>query len=219
VSVVISPSGVVTCANIGDSRAIIISEKNGTWSCTPISRDHKPDDTDEFERIKKYGGRVEAYLDEYGKDFGPKRVWLKHENLPGLAMSRSFGDLCACRAGVIQTPEIKDYKLTKDDKAIFLASDGVWEFLSNKNVIDILKPYLKNGQEELGVNEVIKKSVAHWKKEDVVIDDITVVLATFSHEEDKELKTLDTDVNTQSHHDFRVRSTYNSIPNFHTSHH
>lgn len=35
---------------------------------------------------------------------GPLRVWLKHEDIPGLAMSRSFGDEVASRVGVIAEP-------------------------------------------------------------------------------------------------------------------
>jgi len=31
-------------------------------------------------------------------------VWLKKENYPGLAMSRSIGDLCATSVGVMPTP-------------------------------------------------------------------------------------------------------------------
>lgn len=71
----------------------MISETDGVWSTKALSNDHKPELYEEYERITRYGGRVEAYKDEYGQDFGPKRIWLKNENLPGLAMSRSFGDL------------------------------------------------------------------------------------------------------------------------------
>ena len=35
-------------------------------------------------------------LDQFGKPVGPQRVWLKNERAPGLAMSRSFGDLGFC---------------------------------------------------------------------------------------------------------------------------
>ena len=35
---------------------------------------------------------------------GPHRVWLKHENYPGLAMSRSIGDACAHSVGVSALP-------------------------------------------------------------------------------------------------------------------
>jgi len=58
-------------------------------------------------------------------------VWLKNEDIPGLAMTRSFGDATAARVGVNAIPEIKEFELGKDDKVIVLASDGVWEFLEN----------------------------------------------------------------------------------------
>jgi len=66
-----------------------------------------------------------------GNKIGPERVWLKTEDIPGLAMSRSFGDAVACRVGVNAIPEISELRLTPNDKVIILASDGVWEFLEN----------------------------------------------------------------------------------------
>jgi hypothetical protein len=50
------------------------------------------------------GGRVEAFIDTDGEPIGPARVWLKDENIPGLAMSRSMGDLIAHEVGVIAEP-------------------------------------------------------------------------------------------------------------------
>jgi hypothetical protein len=41
-----------------------------------------------------------------GEPCGPARVWLKEEDLPGLAMSRSIGDLVAASVGVTWEPEI-----------------------------------------------------------------------------------------------------------------
>lgn len=47
-------------------------------------------------------------------------------------MSRSLGDRIAHRVGVSCQPEIKEYTLKAEDKIIVLASDGVWEFLTNE---------------------------------------------------------------------------------------
>lgn len=47
------------CANAGDSRAIICSFDDGKWEAKALSRDHKPDDFSEAERVKKAGGRIE----------------------------------------------------------------------------------------------------------------------------------------------------------------
>lgn len=54
-----------------------------------------------MERIISKGGRVEPYFDDDGKPLGPYRVWKLNEDIPGLAMSRSFGDQCASSVGVI----------------------------------------------------------------------------------------------------------------------
>lgn len=50
-------------------------------------------------------------------------------------MSRSFGDNIASSAGVICEPEILIFNMTDEDKFIVLASDGVWEFLDNRQVL------------------------------------------------------------------------------------
>ena len=47
------------CANSGDSRAIMCSQISGQWQCTQLSRDHKPEEADEAQRIKKNNGRIE----------------------------------------------------------------------------------------------------------------------------------------------------------------
>ena len=96
-------------SNVGDSRAILISASNGQdkFNVTAISRDHKPDDPEEAKVILSNNGRIDSYRDQLGNQIGPMRVWLKHEDTPGLAMSRSFGDSMACRAGVHAVPEIK----------------------------------------------------------------------------------------------------------------
>lgn len=97
-----------------------------------LSRDHKPDDPEERKRIVSRGGRVETYLDENLKPMGPYRVWLGEQNIPGLAMARSFGDIVASTVGVISHPEIRSFELASARNFIFIASDGVWEFLDNE---------------------------------------------------------------------------------------
>lgn len=92
-------------------------------------------------------------------------------------MSRSFGDTVATHAGVIHKPDIKHYPLTSQDKAIVLASDGVWEFLNNKDVTKLLIDSIKSKSPKAGCEKVVAESVKLWKSKDSVIDDITIVLA------------------------------------------
>lgn len=74
------------------------------YTATALSRDHKPDMKDEHERIMRCNGRVDPFREPNGDPIGPARVWLKTENVPGLAMSRSVGDLVAASVGVSCEP-------------------------------------------------------------------------------------------------------------------
>ena len=60
-------------------------------------------------------GRIASYMmgDE---PLGPLRVWLRDMNVPGLCMTRSFGDAVAATVGVIDEPEVVAHSITKDDR-------------------------------------------------------------------------------------------------------
>jgi serine/threonine protein phosphatase PrpC len=78
---------------------------------------------------------LDYFLDDNGECIGPERVWLKDEDVPGLAMTRSFGDEVAASVGVLAEPEISESFLSKEDKFLVLASDGIWEFIESEEVI------------------------------------------------------------------------------------
>jgi serine/threonine protein phosphatase PrpC len=61
--------------------------------------------------------------------------------MPGLAMSRSFGDRVAHSVGVSHEAEVEEFTLSLQDKFVVIASDGVWEFLTNEDVAHIIYPY------------------------------------------------------------------------------
>ncbi|KAK0589695.1 hypothetical protein LWI29_017457 [Acer saccharum] len=120
---------------IGDSRAIMGSkDNNDSLVAIQLSVDLKPDLPRESERIKRCKGRVFALQDE------PEvpRVWLPFDDAPGLAMARAFGDFCLKEYGVISVPEFFHRTLTERDQFIVLASDGVWDVLSNDEVVEIV---------------------------------------------------------------------------------
>jgi hypothetical protein len=77
------------------------------WTSFNITRDHKPTEKDESERIKSQGGRILPFRDEDTNEYvGPARVWIQEEDIPGLAMTRSFGDQIASTVGVVAEPGI-----------------------------------------------------------------------------------------------------------------
>ena len=106
------------------------------WKVTQLSRDHKPELPDEEERIVATGqGSVQKSVDERGKETGPFRVFDQYGISGGLAMSRSIGDHSLEKSGVIATPEFIDKEIQEDDKVLIIASDGLWEYLSNEGRI------------------------------------------------------------------------------------
>ena len=59
---------------------------------------------------------------------------------------------------------------------IICASDGVWEFLSNQDVANILYPYFLQKNAEGAAENVVKRAYKRWKREESSIDDITCVV-------------------------------------------
>ena len=174
----------IICANAGDSRAIMIFDEENSKNLTntkiyPLSFDCKPENEHEKKRIQEHGGIVEQIIDENGIGEGPFRVWAKGEDYPGLAVSRSIGDFEAKKIGVIPNPQIIEYNINFKSKYMIICSDGIWEFINNKQAMEIgNKYYLRNDPNGL-CNELTKTSTEMWTKEDIVIDDITVVVAFF----------------------------------------
>eukprot|EP01083_Nonionella_stella_P098310 276440_1 len=161
-------------ANVGDSRTVLArEEKGGTLAAIALSFDQKPDNEQEKIRIEKKNGRVEPCKGPMGEYIGPHRVWLKHQEMPGLAMSRSFGDDVATSVGVHSEPEIITTKREKTDRFIVTASDGIWEFLSNEEVVGIVGKY-KDAQK--ACRALCEEATKRWKQEEDVIDDITAVI-------------------------------------------
>ena len=115
---------------------------------TDLTWDHKPSIPSERERIEKAGGRVFSMEYDDGYD-GPMRVWLADQDVPGLAMSRSICDTVAHSVGrsgerrravgVISSPDVFERDLTDDDRVLVMGSDGLWEFISSQEVIELIE--------------------------------------------------------------------------------
>uniref|UniRef100_A0ACD5VJ98 Uncharacterized protein n=1 Tax=Avena sativa TaxID=4498 RepID=A0ACD5VJ98_AVESA len=108
---VVGPLRIVV-ANCGDSRAVL--SRGGVP--VPLSSDHKPDRPDELERVEAAGGRVIN--------------WNGYRILGVLATSRSIGDYYL-KPYVIAEPEVTVMDRTDKDEFLILASDGLWDVVSN----------------------------------------------------------------------------------------
>ena len=81
-----------------------------------LSVDHKPNRADERERIEAAGGSVLFW-----------GVW-RVEGV--LAVSRAIGDKLL-KAFVSSEPEVQTWARTSEDRYLILATDGVWDALTN----------------------------------------------------------------------------------------
>ncbi|CAM8970439.1 unnamed protein product [Rhodiola kirilowii] len=108
-------------ANVGDSRVVMC--KNG--KAVAVSRDHKPDHEDERQRIEDAGGFV---------------VWAGTWRVGGvLAVSRAFGDKLL-KQYVVADPAIQEEKVDSSLEFLIIASDGLWDVVSNEEAVEMVKP-------------------------------------------------------------------------------
>ena len=134
-------------ANVGDSR-LVLFKKNSLYFST---EDHKPGSPSEKTRIEKGGGMVYQTpslipLHQNGKEIEPPwRV------LPGrLSVSRTFGDVEAkneklggMKNVVVALPDITEIELDEDFNFMVLGCDGIFDVLSNEEILECVKIVLK----------------------------------------------------------------------------
>lgn len=126
VMVVLRGKTLVT-ANVGDSRAVLISGRKAT----ALTDDHKPSLPSETRRIQSFGGNV-TYNTGIARVAGV------------LAVSRAFGNF-GLRNLIRADPDITQRDLVADDHFIVLASDGLWDVYRNAEVADICYSMEKQG--------------------------------------------------------------------------
>lgn len=105
-------------ANCGDSRAVL---KRGA-RVLPLTCDQKPARQDEADRVVAAGGKI--YMTDGYRINGV------------LAMTRAIGDVALERAGVVPDPELTVLERSDEDEVIVVASDGLWEVMSNDMAVD-----------------------------------------------------------------------------------
>ncbi|GMF28541.1 unnamed protein product [Phytophthora lilii] len=110
-------------AHTGDSRAVLV-HRSGKVSV--LTSDHKPNRPDERRRIQELGGSVVFW-----------GVW-RVEGI--LAVSRAIGDRML-KPFVVAEPEVKKFTRTETDRYVVLASDGVWDTVSNDDAAQLVLKY------------------------------------------------------------------------------
>ncbi|KAF5788780.1 putative protein-serine/threonine phosphatase [Helianthus annuus] len=123
VTVVLSGCQIIV-SNCGDSRAVLC---RGTETI-PLTVDQKPDREDELLRIEAQDGKVINW--NGARVFGV------------LAMSRAIGDRYL-RPWIIPVPEISFTARTNEDECLVIASDGLWDAMSNNEVGEVARRVLR----------------------------------------------------------------------------
>lgn len=173
-------SDILVVAHVGDSRCVlgktmtINVDTNPTYKITSeqLTRDHKAGDPVEKARIQKAGGQVMRWMNAVDRVFVPG----KHE--PGLAVARAFGDFDLKGHGLIVNPVVRVHDIQPHDEFVVLCSDGVWDVLSNEEVVNLIWD-CKNRSKAAKV--VAQKAVEGWNKQrnPNARDDISVVVYFF----------------------------------------
>jgi len=149
-------------ANIGDSRAVIDNNNQAV----ALTVDHKPDLDSEYRRIIQNGGFV-------SKDpFGVARV------CGTLAMSRAVGDFYL-HPYISYLPDIFSVKINKGNKFLVAASDGIWDVISNQDVVDFVNKGLHNNDLKTNPRSILNTITRTILKESRIRgsgDNVTILL-------------------------------------------
>eukprot|EP00285_Hemiselmis_virescens_P009965 CAMPEP_0173399936 /NCGR_PEP_ID=MMETSP1356-20130122/46397_1 /TAXON_ID=77927 ORGANISM="Hemiselmis virescens, Strain PCC157" /NCGR_SAMPLE_ID=MMETSP1356 /ASSEMBLY_ACC=CAM_ASM_000847 /LENGTH=400 /DNA_ID=CAMNT_0014359753 /DNA_START=238 /DNA_END=1437 /DNA_ORIENTATION=+ len=107
-------------ANVGDSRTILCR----LGQAVPLSSDHKPSRPDERDRIIAAGGTIST--------MGVLRV----NGI--LATSRTIGDgSMKVKNYITCEPEMTHHEIQPGDEYVILASDGLWDVISNQQAAEL----------------------------------------------------------------------------------
>lgn len=184
-TLVVCMDGKVHVAHVGDSRCVVgyDSKSSGApWAAQDASIDHKPDLPAERTRIQENGGMVLKPPMDVNH-----RVYVRGTRFPGLAMSRALGDVIGYReAGISATPDVRVFDATQgSDKSLdvlLLCSDGVWEFISSQEALNIAAASRTPATNEVNcmkaAEDICKQSWNQWfhHEHGVVVDDITAIV-------------------------------------------
>ena len=146
-------------ANIGDSRLVIFKNKRVIFS----TKDHKPNTYMEKRRIEKAGGSVYQTTAAIPIYQNGKLIEIPWRVCPGgLSVSRTFGDietknesLGGKKGVVVALPDISEFDLNEQYNFIVIGCDGIFDVLSNGEIIDCIKFVLKlNKEKNKKINEL-----------------------------------------------------------------
>lgn len=168
----------INLAWVGDARAVVGGATAGddAWVVSQATADHKPSNTAERERIEASGGVVRE-IQLTGPSGGSlyRVAKLGDPVNTGIAIARSLGDGEWKAVGVSAEPSTLSMSRTADERCIIVASDGLWEFVSNEEAVAIC--YANRGDASQAARALVLESVARFRYEsEAYRDDITAAV-------------------------------------------
>ena len=157
----------------------------------PLSRDQTPYRKDERDRVKALGASIMSIDQMQGKEevhenWGDMvlgetldiegdspRIWVKGKDYPGCAFTRSLGDSMSESVGVNAVPEILSTRLTQNDEYLVVASDGIFEFLTNQAVMEFCAT---SESPLIACEKIVKAAYQQWLNYEKRTDDITIIV-------------------------------------------
>lgn len=159
----------IFCLNVGDSRAVLCRK----GKAISLSVDHKSTNEKEKKRVMKNGGNI----------FGGRLMGK-------LIVTRAFGDFSL----KVQTdemgtyffknyltcePEVRVIEIDADqDEFIMIASDGLFDKMTNQNCIDLIKNQLSHGTKDM--HKVASIVAAKSIKRDKSKDNVTLIVISLN---------------------------------------
>ncbi|KAL0429918.1 UNVERIFIED_CONTAM: protein phosphatase 2C 16 [Sesamum radiatum] len=125
--VAVVSSSHIIVSNCGDSRAVLYRGKEAI----ALSIDHKPNREEEYARIEASGGKVIQ--------------WNGHRVFGVLAMSRSI------------EPEVMFVPRAREDECLVLASDGLWDVMTNEEVCEVARKRILIWHKKNGTNPLANR--------------------------------------------------------------
>ncbi|XP_057533336.1 probable protein phosphatase 2C 2 isoform X1 [Amaranthus tricolor] len=147
---VIIRGGELYIANVGDCRVVLSKRR----IATTLTNDHNLSNQYERSRIQSSGGFVHSC----------NGVW----RLQGtLAVSRAIGDL-QFKDWIISDPEIHKISLTSDSDFLIMASDGLWDKVSEQEAVDIVSMEKANNAMKC-CKKLVDISFSRGNKDDITV--------------------------------------------------
>jgi serine/threonine protein phosphatase PrpC len=175
-------------ANVGDSRCVLFKNKRLFFA----TKDHKPNSHTEKRRIESAGGSVfqsSAIIPLYQNGKMIEMPWRVN---PGrLSVSRTFGDIeiklekfGGKKNVVVCTPDIVEFELNDQYNFLVIACDGVFDVLSNMEILECIKIVLKiNKNKKRKINELCGDCASMIMKSSLAkgsFDNVSCIVVAFN---------------------------------------